>query len=105
MFYSRCAFNAAANIDSIRRYSCYRLADILLGQAAGENEESRQGTGCSRSQPITRQASSTAEVPKVCVNEHVAIAKRRDLFGSEVRIRRERSDYAKFASQLATCVG
>jgi hypothetical protein len=34
----------------------------------------------------------------VRINEHVAIAKQRDLFGAELRVRRERSDYTKFAS-------
>ena len=34
----------------------------------------------------------------VRVNQHVAIAKQRDLFGSKLKIHRECSDYAKFMS-------
>jgi hypothetical protein len=34
----------------------------------------------------------------VRVDQNVAIAEQGDLFGSEVRIRRERPDYTKFTS-------
>jgi hypothetical protein len=93
-----CALHAATNINSVRRNRSDGLPDVLVGQAAGENEESREGTDCSCGSPITCQAGSATEVGMMRVNQNVAISKQRDLFSSELRIHRERPDYTKFAS-------
>jgi hypothetical protein len=98
IFHSWRALNSGANVNGVGLHSCDCLRDILVGQAAGENQESCEGTGGARSQPITRQASATMEVRMVRVDQNVAIAKQGDFFVSELRIRRERPDDTKFTS-------
>src|SRR5438445_12028259 len=100
IFHAGRALNPAANIHSMWPNCCDRTTDVLRVQTTRKNEESREGQRCSRGRPIARLTGATTKVGMMCINQHVASRKERDVFRAEACMSRKHSNHAKLAGQF-----